>query len=180
ATADGNLRATAQHPVTVAQARLALNINGPLARFVDRPATFDIRVSNPGEVPLTNVVVRNQLPPELAFVSATEGGQQASGQVVWNLGTLAPQQQRIVQVTTKCLTLTPKAINVAVAIADPGLQVQAEAPIEIRGVPAFRLEVIDLDDPIEVGARTTYRIDVTNQGSLPGNKVEIVAIVPKE
>src|SRR5262249_4402250 len=72
-----------------------------------------------------------------------------------------------------------KAVNVAIATADPGLQVQAEAPIEIRGLPAFRLEVIDHPDPIEVGGRTTYTIDVTNQGSLPANQVQITAYVTR-
>jgi uncharacterized repeat protein (TIGR01451 family) len=181
ATADGNLRAQAQHPVTVQEARITLSKSGPAARYVDRQAIFDLRVTNPGEVPLTNVVVRDQLPPELAFVSATEGGQTgADGQVTWNIGTLQPKQERIVQVTTRCLKLTPRAVNTAVATADPGLREQAEAALEIRGIPAFRLEVIDLDDPVEVGAKTMYRIDVTNQGSLPGNQVEIVATVPKE
>ena len=52
--------------------------------------------------------------------------------------------------------------------------------VEIRGIPAFRLEVVDVDDPVEVGARTQYRIDVTNQGSLPGNEVEIVCEVPRQ
>jgi len=40
--------------------------------------------------------------------------------------------------------------------------------------------VIDHPDPIEVGGRTTYTIDVTNQGSLPGNQVQITAYVPNE
>src|SRR5439155_24106764 len=79
-----------------------------------------------------------------------------------------------------CLRIAENSVNVAIASADPGLQVQAEAAVEIRGLPAFRLEVIDHPDPIEVGGRTTYTIDVTNQGSLPGNQVQISAYVPNE
>jgi uncharacterized repeat protein (TIGR01451 family) len=181
AAADGNLRAQAQHPVTVQLARMTLSKNGPTARFVDRQAIFDIHVNNPGEVALNNVVVRDQLPPELAFVSATEGGQATTdGQVTWNIGTLQPKQEHVVQVTTRCLRLTPRAANVAVATADPGLREQAEAALEIRGVPAFLLETVVVDNPIEVGGKTLYRVDVTNQGTLPGNQVEIVATIPKE
>jgi uncharacterized repeat protein (TIGR01451 family) len=180
ATADGNLRARAEHPVIVQQAQLTLSKSGPAARYVDRPAVFDIRVGNPGDVPVNNVVVRDQLPPELTFTSATQGGQLADGQVVWNVGTLQPREEKLVQVTTRAGKLTPRTVNVAVATADPGLRVQAEAALEIRGVPAFRLEVKDIDDPIEVGARTTYTIDVTNQGSLPGNGVQITALVPAQ
>jgi uncharacterized repeat protein (TIGR01451 family) len=76
--------------------------------------------------------------------------------------------------------MTPRALNVAVATADPGLQVQAEAAVEILGLPAFRLEVDDVEDPVEVGGRTSYRIVVTNQGSLPGNQVEIAAVLPPQ
>jgi uncharacterized repeat protein (TIGR01451 family) len=181
ATADGNLRAQAQHPVSVQQARLTLSKTGPTAAYVDKQAVFSLRVTNPGDVALTNVVVRDQLPAELAFVSATEGGQAgADGQVTWNLGTMQARQERVVQLTARCLTLTPRAVNVAVATADPGLREQAEAALEIRGLPAYRLETVVVDNPVAVGGKTLYRIDVTNQGSLPGNQVEIVATLPKE
>jgi uncharacterized repeat protein (TIGR01451 family) len=40
--------------------------------------------------------------------------------------------------------------------------------------------VYDLDDPVEVGANTTYKIEVTNQGSLPGNKVQMSCTVPPQ
>jgi len=36
------------------------------------------------------------------------------------------------------------------------------------------MEVIDLEDPIEVGSRTTYLITVTNQGSAPDTNIRIV------
>ncbi len=181
ATADGNLRDQAEHPVVVQQARLTLTQTAPAACFVDRPVTLDLRVTNPGDVALTNVVVRDQLPPELALTSATEGGQSPDGRlVVWNLGTLQPRQERLLQVTARCQTLARRAVATATATADPGLQVQAEAAVEIRGVPAFRLEVVDTDDPVEVGGKTTYKIAVTNQGTLPGSQVQITAIVPKQ
>jgi hypothetical protein len=76
--------------------------------------------------------------------------------------------------------MVPQAVNRATATADPGVQASAEAAIEIRGLPAFRLEVVDLKDPVEVGGKTTYKIDVMNQGSLPGNQVEIHAIAPPQ
>ncbi len=180
ATADGNLSDRAQHPVVVHEAKLSIKESGPAARYAGRPAVWDIRVTNSGEVPLTNVVVHDLLPPELSFVSATADGRLDGTQVTWNLGSLQPHEEKVLQLTTKCIKLTPRALNVATASADLGLQVQDEAPIEIRGLPAFRLEVVDVDDPVEVGGKTTYKIDVTNQGSLAGNQVAIAAIVPPE
>jgi uncharacterized repeat protein (TIGR01451 family) len=180
ATADGTLKDQAEHAIAVQRAQLKVTKAGPKVRYLNRPATWDIHVINPGDVPLNNVMVRDQLPPELSFTNATAGGQLADGVVVWNLGTLQPREDRAVQVTTNCVKLTPRAVNVAVASADPGLKVQDEAPVEIRGLPAFAMKLSDEGDPAEVGGRVTYRIEVTNQGSLPGNKVQVVAVVPKE
>src|SRR5262249_15592293 len=41
------------------------------------------------------------------------------------------------------------------------------------------LEVVDLDDPIEVGAETTYEIRVMNQGSSPCTGLRIDAVLPQ-
>ena len=180
ATADGGLTAQAEHPVVVQQAQVGINISGPAARYVDRPAIWDIQVTNPGDSGLNNVVVRVQLPPQLAFVSATDGGQPADSQVVWNLGVLPPRLPRALQLTTRCQAIAPRAETVALVTADPGLRAQAQAAVEIRGLPAFLLVVADAGDPAEVGGKVRYTIEVTNQGSLPGNRVEVTALVPPE
>lgn len=180
ATADGGLTDQAEHWVVVRKAQLKIEKTGPVARYVDRPAEWKITVTNEGDVPVANVTIRDQLPPELSYTSASDGGQFADGYVTWNIGTLAAHQQRTVQLVTRCVKISPRALNVAVATADPGIRVQAEAGIEIRGLPALRLEVIDIGDPAEVGSSVTYKIEVHNQGSLPGRQVQIVATVPPE
>jgi uncharacterized repeat protein (TIGR01451 family) len=69
---------------------------------------------------------------------------------------------------------------VVVATADPGVQEQAEAALEILGLPAYSLDIRKRGDPVPVGGRMTYEIAVTNNGSLPGTGVEVVARVPAE
>lgn len=179
-SADGNLSSRAEHPVTVHEAKLALKKTGPPWRFKDGPAEWKILVSNPGDVPVTNIVVRDALPPQLTFVNASEGGRLEGGQVFWNVGTLQPKQERLLQLTTTCAELSPKVVNVVTATADAGVQASAQAEIEIRGIPSFRMELIDTNDPVEVGKETSYKITVTNQGSLAGDQVQITAEVPKE
>jgi uncharacterized repeat protein (TIGR01451 family) len=160
---------------------MAVTKSGPSFKYARSQAEFNIAVTNPGDVPLTNVVVRDQLPPELSFVQATQGGQLASGnQVVWNLGTLQPRDTQRVQVVTRAEQLTPRAVNVTSVTADPGITERAEAVIEIRGAPALRLEALDTKDPVEVGDTTTYEISVTNTGTLPANGISIVATVPPQ
>ena len=45
---------------------------------------------------------------------------------------------------------------------------------EVTGIPAILLEVIDLDDPIQVGGEETYVITITNQGSAPDTNIRVV------
>ncbi|MFN0200906.1 MAG: hypothetical protein ACKVTZ_05270, partial [Bacteroidia bacterium] len=62
--------------------------------FLGKNVTYDISVCNPanaatnGGVSLLNAVVKDSLPPNAVFVSATNGGTYNNGIVTWNLGTL--------------------------------------------------------------------------------------------
>src|SRR5205809_2673002 len=119
AVADGGLQDRAEHAVTVQQApqppqpRMTLALDGPAKRYKDRPADFILRVANAGDVPLTNVVVRDRLPPELAFVSAGQGGGIVGGDVVWNVGALQPREERVLNLTVRANQLSPAAVQQA-------------------------------------------------------------------
>jgi uncharacterized repeat protein (TIGR01451 family) len=181
ATADGGLKDKAQHAVVVQEAKATLKITGPRRKYVDRPAEWELHVTNTGEVPLTNLVVRDQLPPELTFVSASDGGQAlASGEVEWKVGTLPPREEKVLKLTTRADKMTKEAVTVAVVTADSGVRVEERASVEILGIPAYRLQVEAKGDPVEVGKRMSYQITVTNTGSLPANKVVVKAVIPPE
>jgi uncharacterized repeat protein (TIGR01451 family) len=181
ATAAGGLFDTAEYSVVVQQPQLALKFDGPKTRIEGRPADFVLTISNGGDVALTNVVVRDQLPPELAFVSAGQGGKLTGTEVVWTLGTLQPREQRILQLSVNSAKVSSAAVQIAVATADMGVRVEDRASLEILASPtAFKTKVIDDGDPVAVGKQVTYSIEATNTGTMPANQVEIRAVLPKE
>jgi uncharacterized repeat protein (TIGR01451 family) len=180
ATADGGLKSEARKTVNVQNARLTLDVKGPTVLYVGQAVTWDITLANPGDVSLANVIVRNQLPAEVTFLNASALGQVVNGQVVWNLGPLAGRESKTLQVTGRCDRIAARALNTAVASADPGIQEQAQSTLEIRGIPAFALEINKMGDPVAVGGKITYRVNVTNTGSLPANQVEVSAIIPSQ
>jgi uncharacterized repeat protein (TIGR01451 family) len=49
---------------------------------------------------------------------------------------------------------------------------------KVVGIAAILLEVIDLEDPIQVGKEVTYEIRVTNQGSATGSNIRLVCTLP--
>ena len=180
AKADGGLTDRGQHSVEVRDARVTLRLAGPNVRYVGRTAKWALLVANAGQVPLSNVVVRDLLPLELQFVSASDGGQLVGREVVWNVGALKAGEERRLNLETKCVTVAQQTVNRAAVTADPVSRVETSADIQVRGLPAFRIDVKDRDDPLEVGKRTVYTIEVSNQGTVPGKQVQVVATVPPQ
>jgi uncharacterized repeat protein (TIGR01451 family) len=169
----------AQAAVVVTEPALALKKTGPGVSYVQREADFTLEVSNPGTGFSDNVRVFDPIPPGLEFVEAGDGGayDSATRTVTWLLGTMAPGEHRSLK-----LKLVGKApgdyVNRATAQADRGLEAASTATLRVDGVPALLMEVVDLDDPVEVGAEATYEIRVFNQGSNPCTGLTILATVP--
>src|SRR5262249_36732533 len=64
--------------------------------------------------------------------------------------------------------------------ASRNLTADAEAVTEFFGAAALFLEVVDADDPVEVGGDTHYVIRVLNQGTVPVTDVQVKALVPAQ
>jgi len=177
-TADGGLQATARAEIDITQPGLVLRKTGPAQRLIGREAEFDLEVHNPGTADATNVRVIDTLPEGLEIGTTNNGAYDAATRTfTWTLGTLPAGQRRGLSLKTIAQKVGDWT-NRAVAQADRVTEVAAEAPIRVEGVPALMLEVVDLDDPIEVGAETTYEIRVVNQGTCPSTNLQILATVP--
>jgi len=72
-------------------------------------------------------------------------------------------------IPTRVGTLTDSATVTAYCAES----VTATSKASIAGIPAVRLEVADLEDPVQVGGRTVYVITVINQGSAPDTNIRI-------
>lgn len=171
-SADG-LRAESETTTIVRQPVLSISKSGPEKRYLGRQVSYEITISNEGDAPANNLIVEDQLPSGVKFISASNGGKEAAGKVRWNLGTLGPDRSRKVGLTvipTRAGTLT----NIVRSTAKCAEGVRDSVKTTVEGIPAVLLEVIDIEDPIEIGGQTTYVITATNQGSAPGTNIRIV------
>jgi uncharacterized repeat protein (TIGR01451 family) len=180
ARADGNLSDKAEQAIAIQEAQIKVGVLGPKKQYVGLPAEWEVRVSNPGKVPLTGVTVRDVLPPEVRFESSTEGGRPGPGEVVWEIGTLGPGEEKKVRVTGTCAGPAPAAVNRATVTAAGGLSASGEAAVEIVGLAGLNLQLTDEGDPVEVGKRVTYRAKVTNTGTAPASGIELRLTLPPE
>ena len=102
----------------------------------------------------------------------------ADGKVTWSLGTLNAGQSRKVTMTVKAMQ--PGTLRNTASARAICASAEAEARTTVKGIPAILLEVIDIEDPIEVGENEVYEIIVTNQGSADGTNIVITATIPPE
>ncbi len=66
---------------------------------VGQQDTYTITGGNAGQQVGEGVIITDTLPPGLRFVSASNGGRLVNGQVIWNVGNLAPGQRFSLTVT---------------------------------------------------------------------------------
>lgn len=171
-TAQG-IEAEASATTTVRSPELALECAAPGEVFAGRPARVNLKVTNKGDAPETLVTVELPIPAGATVQSATEGGRTANNRVVWEIRNLAPNAAKDLSATLVASQPGSLAMNVTArgACAKP---VEARCNTRVAGIPAILLEVIDIEDPIEVGNNEVYEIIVTNQGSAPDTGVKVV------
>lgn len=155
---------------------LTITNSGPEQQYLGRPLTYEITVANNSSTPAKNTVIEDNIPEGVTSTEASTGAKLAGSKLIWELGTLAPNTFKKVRVSylpTEAGTLT----NRAIATAYCSETVTASVKTLITGISAVALEVVDVDDPVKIGARTTYVISVTNQGSAAATNVSIVCIL---
>lgn len=178
--AGDKLLAESKRNVEVVKPTLQVALSGPKLRYVDRKATYMLRVHNPGPAPADNVQLLEQLPQGMRFLEASPGGSfdPHLKQVAWFVGRLEPQQTAEVGVHVVAEEAGDHTLA-AVAKADSGVTAKAKTVTKVEGVSLVVLDVVDRDDPIEAGSETAYEIRVTNRGSEPAHQVQVAARLPE-
>ena len=180
ATGDGGLEANSGAGVNVLGAILQVRRSGPPRCYLKSEVGFELELTNAGSAPAGYVEVVDTLPAGLEFVSAADNGayDPASRSVVWRLGALPQGGQHRLAYRVKAAGVGEQVGRTLVR-ADRGAETRAESALTVEGIPALMLEVVDLEDPIEVGGELTYEVRVVNQGSCPCTNIQITAAVPE-
>ncbi len=182
-TADGdaNLHAADQAEIEVIAPALKVGLQGPKRRYLQRNATYTVSVANPGTAPAKSIELVATLPRGLKFVEANNAGQYdaTAHTIIWSLDELPAGESGTVTLTT--LAVEPGDLKLQIAgKAAMGLADSLEEEVAVEGVAAIFFELVDVNDPIEVGGETTYEIRVINQGSAAASGVRLVALLPPE
>lgn len=165
----------------VAEVRLVrpdvlLELDAPAQEYLGRAVSYTVRLHNDGEVPAEDVEVELPVPEGVERVSVSSQQIRQEGDV-FRVGTLEAGETRTFQVTfepTEPARLTTTAVARGYCVQ----AAEAEVATNVVGVPAVVIEVVDQNDPVETGGRTTYEIKVKNQGTAADLDLSLTAQLP--
>lgn len=179
---DGNLTAReVSTPIEVVAPDLEVVTNGPDRRFLERKAVYTFSVSNPGTASAKHVELTTMLPPGFKFVGADNAGRydDKTRTVHWLLEELPPARSGTVTLTAMPTEAGTQELVVQAKSAG-GLAVENKKHVLVEGVAAVLFQVVDVQDPIEVGGTSAYEIRVVNQGSKAADNVRVAALIPDQ
>jgi uncharacterized repeat protein (TIGR01451 family) len=179
ATAEPELSAQDTAAIDVLVPRVDVAVSGPGMRYLDRHAVYSFKVSNPGTATANHVTLTDQVPAGFKFAAATCGGRHdfASRAVVWFLGDLPAGQSK--EVSLDLVAINPgEYANKATVTAARGLRAMSEVGTRLEGLPGLLMELVDLEDPVEVGKDDSYEIRVANTGTKTETGLQVTCTIP--
>ncbi len=179
AKAGSDLRQSATAKIEVLAPSLKLEVAGPALRYVGRDARYTINVKNDGAAQTNNVRTVYVVPKGFDFLHASNGGNyEASNRTVtWFLGSVDAGKTTELSVKLRPTDVGDFA-HVAKVVSEHGATAEARTSTKIEGAASLVLEVVDLDDPVEVGRETAYEVRVRNDGSKEAQNVGLSIELP--
>jgi uncharacterized repeat protein (TIGR01451 family) len=179
ATASPQLMAQDSVGIDVVAPLIDVTMSGPALRYLDRHATLSFKVTNPGTATANHVTLTEQVPAGFKVLAATGDGRHdfVTRSVVWFLGDLAPGQSK--EVSLELVAINPGDYkHTATVVAARGLRAEAELHTRVEGLPALMMELVDTEDPVEVGKETSYEIRITNTGTKTETNLQLTCTSP--
>jgi uncharacterized repeat protein (TIGR01451 family) len=179
ARADGNIQVEQQVEFEVVAPALQISVDGPSRRYLERQATYQVNVENPGTAVAKDVELVTKLPKGMRFVRANNMGQYdpATHAIYWSLAELPQGERGSVELVAMPVQPGDQTLEVE-SRAQQGLEDHTSQQVVVEGLAAIMFEVRDAVDPIEVGGETAYEIRVVNQGTKAATNVGVAVALP--
>jgi uncharacterized repeat protein (TIGR01451 family) len=177
---------------------LEIRVSGPTTATVGKMVVFTAEITNPGQRPVTNIVVSQESDAALFVTQATTGAVSKGNAWTWSIPSLPPGQtaRRQVECTCKqqgssaCCRFVVTADNCQPATGQTCLDIVAANPVAppVNPGPANpapppvvpgKLSVaVDNRNLVTAGKDLTFSIQVTNESGAVDNDIVVMARVP--
>lgn len=194
-------RATATTTVTLPAApALELDLTGPAEVLSDGVVEYIATVKNKGAGASTPTSLDISWDDHMMPLEASDGYNLLTSKVSWNLPAIEPGGQLKRQInlrakaqpgtysdspaTRSCIRAVLGGLGGAMMVADEAcVQIASTMPrprIRTPSEAGLRMSLADLDDPVRPGDSTTLVCTVTNNGTQPTGRLDLIVILPDQ
>lgn len=179
-TGDDGLSAIDTTAIQIIAPELAIEVEGPTRRYLERQATYQIHLANVGSAEATNVEIIAYLDRGFSFVGTEFQGQYDPNRhaVYWSLAELPPEARGAVPLTLLPIEAGERAIRLE-ARGDLNLISRHEKKVTVDAPAELTYSITDDADPIEVGSLATYEIRILNRGAREDGDVNLKVQLPE-
>ena len=181
ASAPDALSVNQKRVVEVVAPSLKVALKGPGLRYLGRSAVYKLTVTNDGSVDTNNVRLLHKLPEGFRFLKADQGGSYSSANrsIGWFVGRIEAGKSVDVHAVLSADKLG-EYTHRAGAISEQGVRAETSTSTKVDGTASLVVELVDLDDPVEVGTETAYEVRIRNDGSKAAADVKITCELPAD
>jgi hypothetical protein len=179
---------------------IALDLTGPVDAVSGTVTEYVATVRNTGNAASAPAVLEFSWDDGLSPQEASEGYSLAGSRVSWNLPAVAPGKMEKRQInlrakapagtysdtpaTRSCIRAVLGGLGGTVMIADEACAlISSTAPrprIRTPSEAGLKMSLADLDDPVRPGDATTLVCTVTNAGTEPTGRLDLILILPDQ
>ena len=153
----------------------------PLSVLVNGTVTYSLQYENTGTGNAFGAQLVDPIPAGATFVSATNGGTFASGNVTWAIGNLAAGASGTVSVVVTAPGFIQDMNNLATLTAsNTTTKAQDSARVKVFGEPHFDLTIFDNPDPVLDGTDLHYLLTLANNGTITATGTTLTMPIPAD
>lgn len=153
-----------------------VSIVGPRRRTRGSRAEYVVTLINTSGADLPAAEAAISYDPALVLKEVSAGAEREAGRLRWDLGTFLNDERIQIQVEFECQSILDARLAVTVNSNDRPAG-HAEARLDVTDRPELELRLSDAADPLEVGASSTFVLDVENHSSQPVAGI-VVHLIP--
>jgi hypothetical protein len=181
-----------------ASAALELDLVAPTEAMSGAVAECIATVRNAGAVASTPTTLEFTWDPMFSPLEASDGYKLGTGQVSWTLPAVEPGGQLRRQINLRAQApatsfrespASRSCVRGVLSGLPGGVMVADEACLMVRSLTprprtpreaGLRLSLADLDDPVQIGGATSLVCTVTNNGTAPSGRLDLVIVLPDQ
>ena len=165
--------------IRIIRPELNVQLLGPGQNYLGREGVYSIQLENTSELPISTIDVSLQVPNGLMINTISQQAKinKAAGNLKWQFPTIAGNQKQVIQFKAKAIKPGSQTFDVMVTSKEIGSK-QLALTTNVQGRADLSVRLSDGGEPVGIGSKSEFTIEVANQGSTIANQVNVQVQLP--